>query len=67
MRVLNEQETARLGELTKGTYEIKSGYEGLTLEEAVELVMMIEGVSEQDARIRVASARGESIDDVIEV
>ena len=57
---LTDAESQRVRELLKGATEIKAGYEGLTEAEAVELVMILDGVDEVEARFRVAIERGET-------
>lgn len=58
IRKLTEEETRRFLELTNG--ELKPGYEGLTTEEAIEVIMLLDRVGPVEAAERLAFARGEA-------
>lgn len=57
---LTAAESQRVRELLKGATEIKAGYEGLTEAEAIDLLMVLDGVDEVEARFRVAIERSET-------
>jgi hypothetical protein len=57
---LTSKEEARLNVLLKGADEIPADYAGLTEAEAIEVIMILDGVDEADARERFNFARGQT-------
>lgn len=63
---LTKEQADRLMVLLKGKTTIEPGFPGLTEAEAVEAIMLLDGVREHDARFILAFARGEISGDVVE-
>lgn len=56
--VLTVAEEKRLRELLKGDLNVPAAFEGLTEEEAVEVLMMLLKIPDMEARWRVRVSRG---------
>lgn len=64
MANLNKQDSARLEKILGETMEIQPGFANLSHEDAVEVTMLVEGISKEEAEFRVAIERGEIAGDV---
>ncbi len=64
-RSLKPEQSARVSTLLNGRTDISEDFAGFSEAEAVELLMILQGIDEAEARHRLAFARGEISGDVI--
>lgn len=66
MRVVDMiEKISRLKQILGPSLEIPADYAGLSDDDATEVITLIEGVDEMEARNRVAWARGENASDLV--